>query len=263
LTAVVSNIIAKRLGYRAEAGLNFGKNTHLFIGTDMFQIQKDGNRDKVMIGQPRPVMGKVPVKHEDLWNNALINNYGVFTEYRWHKKLWEVVASARVDYNLASSDSISLMSGSKPPKDLIGISSDDTESSFVNFSASAGITRRINENMSLGFSFGRGTRSASMLERFIILLPTGSDNYEYLGNPNLKPETNNEFDLVFKYRNAKYGAVEITTFYSLIENYIGGAYLPPSVQRPLTQNVLGVKRFENLGGAKMYGFEFSYGTPNS
>lgn len=259
--AVVSNIIAQRFGYRAEAGLNFGKSAHLFVGTDMYQINKDGNRDKVMIGQPRPMMGKVPVKQEDLWNDAVINNYGLFTEYRWNKKLWEVVASARLDYNIASSDSISLYNMAKPPQDLIGISADDTKSSYTNFSASAGVSRKLSENMSIGFSFGRGIRSPSMLERFIILLPTGSDNYEYLGNPDLMPETNNEFDLVFNYHHSKYGAIELTGFYSIIQDYIGGVYLPPSEQRPLMQKVLGVKRFENLGGAKMYGFELSYGTP--
>jgi len=258
--AVVSNIIANRMGYRAEAGLNLGKQ-HLFIGTDMYRITKDGNREKVMIGQPRPMKGKVPVKMEDLWNNALIDNYGLFAEYRWNKNLWEVVASARLDYNMASADSISLMSMTKPPQDLIGIPADSTESAYLNFSFSAGLTRKITENLSLGLSFGRGTRSPSMLERFIILLPVGADNYEYLGNPELKPETNNEFDLVLKYHQKAIGAFEVNGFYSIIENYIGGEYLPPAVQKPLTKNVLGVKEFENLGGAKMYGFEFSYGTP--
>ena len=149
----------------------------------------------------------------------------------------------------------------KPPVDLIGIKAEDTESSYVNFSASAGVTRKLNKNMSLGFSFGRGVRSPSMIERFIINLPVGNDNYEYIGNPNLKPEANNEFDLVYKYQNKQIGGIELTGFYSIIQDYIGGVYLPPAVQKPLMNSVLGVKKFENLGGAKMYGFELSYGTP--
>ena len=260
--AVVSNIIADRMGYRGEIGLNIGDNSHLFLGLDGYQIMKDGNRDKLMIGQPRPMMGKVPLKHEDLWNNAMINNYGFFSEYRWDKAKWEVVGAMRLDYNTASSDSISLMSMSKPPIDLIGIKAEDTESSFVNFSASAGVTRKLNDKMSLGFSFGRGVRSPSMIERFIINLPVGNDNYEYIGNPNLKPEANNEFDLVYRYQHTNIGGFELTGFYSIIQDYIGGVYLPPSVQKPLMQSVLGVKKFENLGTANMYGFEFSYATPS-
>jgi iron complex outermembrane receptor protein len=259
--AVVSNILADRMGYRLEFGLDMGSSAHLFVGTDMYRITKDGNRDKVMIGQPRPKMGKVPLKHEDLWNNAQIDNYGLFAEYRWNKKLWEIVGSVRLDYNYASSDSISLMTMSMPPQDLMGIKADSTESSFVNFSASAGVTRKLNENLSVGLSFGRGTRSPSMIERFIISLPVGADNFEYIGNPDLEPETNNEFDLVVKYHQDKIGSFELNGFYSILQDYIGGVYLPPAEQKPLMNKVLGVKRFENLGGAKMYGFEFSYGTP--
>ena len=188
--AVVSNIIAQRYGYRAEVGLNVTDKSHLFVGTDMYNINKDGDRDKVMLRQPFPVMGKVPLKHEDLWNKAVVSNYGVFAEYRWHEKLWEFVGSARIDFNSAYSDSISLLNTAKPPSDLIGISADSTNSNYLNFSASAGVTRKLNEDMSVGFSFGRGVRSPSVLERFIVLLPVGNDNYEYLGNPLLKAEKN-------------------------------------------------------------------------
>jgi len=67
--------------------------------------------------------------------------------------------------------------------------------------------------------------------------------------------------LVLKYKHNTIGSFELNGFYSIIEDYIGGVYLSKTEQRPLTKGVLGVKRFENLGGAKMYGFEFSYGTP--
>ncbi len=254
----VSRILARRYGYRAEFGLNTSKNSHLFVGTDMYAIDKDGDRTKTMIGQ-YPRMGKVPVKLEDLWNKAHISNYGLFAEYRYNKKLWEGVASARVDYNLAYSDSISLLNMNH--KDIIGVPADSTKSSFLNFSFSIGLTRKLNEDMSLGASFGRGVRSASMIERFIITLPTGYDNYEYLGNPYLLPEVNNEFDIVYKYNNQKIGGFELTGFYSIVQNYIGGTYLPPAIQKPLTNGVLGVKKFDNIGTANLYGFEFTYATP--
>jgi len=257
--ATVSHLIAKRMGYRAEVGINTGKSSHLFIGTDMFHIEKDGDRVKTMLGQ-FPVMGKVPVKIENLWNNAVINNYGIYGEYTLNKNLWEYVVSTRLDFNSSYSDSISLLNKNKD--DIIGISADSTISSFVNFSFSAGVTRKLNENMSLGFSIGRGVRSADMNERFIINLPVGFDNYEYLGNPFIKPEANNELDLVYKYRNQNIGGFEVSVFYSFVQDYIGGVYLPPSVQKPLMQSVLGVKKFENIGNASMYGFEFSYATPN-
>ncbi len=255
----VSQILARRYGYRAEFGLNTGKNSHLFVGTDMYHIDKDGTREKTMIGQ-YPMNGNVPLKVENLWNKAVINNYGVFGEYRINKNLWEAVFSGRIDYNSAYSDSISLMNMKKV--DIIGTPADSTSSSFVNISFSMGVTRKLNENMSLGLSFGRGVRSGSMIERFIITLPVGFDNFEYIGNPNLLPEANNEIDLVYKYKHQTYGAVELTAFYSIVQNYIGGVYLPPSVQKPLTQGTLGVKKFDNIGTANLYGFELSYATPS-
>lgn len=256
----VSQILARRYGYRAEFGLNTTDNTHLFVGTDMYKIDKDGDRIKTMVGQ-YPMMGKLPVKTENLWNNAHQTNYGLFAEYRYNKNLWESVVAARVDLNSAFSDSISALNMMNV--DVIGTPADSTKSSFVNFSFNLGVTRKLNENMSLGFSFGRGVRSASMLERFIISLATGYDNYEYLGNPNLLPEANNEFDLVYKYNNQKIGGIELTAFYSIVQNYIGGTYIPPSIQKPLSSSVIGVKKYDNIGTANLYGLEFSYATPQN
>ncbi len=254
----VSIIDAKRYGYRGEVGLNISDNSHLFVGTDMFRIDKDGDRIKTMIGQ-FPMMNKVPVKYEKLWNNASISNYGVFAQYRYNYDLWEAVIASRIDFNSAFSDSISLVNGKKV--DIIGTPADSTHSSLVNFSASFGLSRKIGDNMSVGVSIGRGVRSPDMIERFIITLPVGIDNYEYIGNPLLKAEANNEIDFVFNYNNQKIGGFEISTFFSYVQNFIGGRYIPPSVQKPLTQGVLGVKKFENLGNATLYGFELAYATP--
>lgn len=256
----VANIIAQRLGYRAEVGINTSEKSHLFVGTDMFNINKDGDRVKTMIGMT-PMMNKVVVKNEDLWNSAVITNFGAFAEYRYNHKLWEIVGSARVDYNTASSDSISLINNLTPNAvDIIGTPADSTESEMINFSISAGASRKLNENSSIGLSIGRGMRSPDMIERFIISLPVGYDNYEYIGNPELDAEINNEIDLVYKYNHQKLGSVEVSTFYSFVQNYIGGELIPGQLSQ--SKDVLGVKKFENLGNATLYGFEFSYATPN-
>jgi iron complex outermembrane receptor protein len=68
-------------------------------------------------------------------------------------------------------------------------------------------------------AYGRGTRSASMVERYIYRFAIGSDGRDYIGNPYLKPEVNNQFDFsVSKYfSNFSIGG---NVFYSLMENYI-------------------------------------------
>jgi len=108
---------------------------------------------------------------------------------------------------------------------------------------------------------GRGSRSPDMTERFIILLPVGYDYYDYLGDPRLKPEANNQADFTFKYSGNKTGLFQVNLFYSIINNYISGKLIPPSEQKPLTVGVAGVKQFHNSGNAKMRGAELSYALP--
>ena len=71
----VSTIEAKNQGARVETGLNTG-NASLIVGADFENIHKDGERVKTMITQPG-----LPVKTERLWNNALINNFGLFAGF--------------------------------------------------------------------------------------------------------------------------------------------------------------------------------------
>jgi iron complex outermembrane receptor protein len=102
-----------------------------------------------------------------------------------------------------------------------------------------------------------------MTERFIILLPVGYDNYDYLGNPQLKPENNQQADLTFNINTGKVGSISMNGFYSWITDYITGIKIPPSEVMPQTKGVLGVKRFENIENAYLYGFEFSWISPQT
>lgn len=250
----VSNINAINQGARAEFDLHIWKG-NLAVGADYEQIKKDGDRVKNMIKQPG-----LPVKNEKLWNNALINNLGIFGEYILNYKTLEVIAAARIDFNDATSDEISI----KHPMqgEIYNYGTDSIKSNFTNFSFSLGVTKNFNNSFSLSLALGRGVRSPDMTERFIILLPIGYDKFDYLGNPQLKPEANNQLDVTLKYVNDKSGMFQLNGFYSLVNNYITGKILPPSEQKPLSKDVLGVKQFYNAGNAQFRGFEFSYATPS-
>ena len=250
----VSTIKAINQGVRIETGLNL-KNAGLTTGIDYENIYKDGERVKSMIMQPG-----LPVKTEILWNNALINNFGLFAEYSHNFNSVELIGAARIDFNQAESDEIVIRHSSQG--EIYRYSTDSIKSDFVNFSFSLGLTKHFNNNLSMSLSLGRGVRSPDMIERFITLLPIGYDKYDYLGDPQLKPEANNEADLTIKYTGNDYGLMQFNIFYSLINNYITGKLVPPSVQKPLSKDVLGVKQFYNAGNAKMYGLEFSYALPS-
>jgi len=249
--ATVSDVKALTTGIKTEAELNLFKGT-LLAGLDYETRKKHGKRTKNMIMQPT-----APVKEEWLWKYAVIDNFGSFIEYQKVFKNYELIIASRFDHNTATSLPIALENNMG--NTILDI--EDTDSRHNNFSFSAGLTRHFKNNFSLSLAAGRVKRSPDMLERFIILLPVGFDPYDYMGNPQLEPEINNQVDLTLRHHNEIIGGFEVNIFYALVENFIYGRLLPPSVQMPFTIGVLGVKEFYNADLVSLKGFEFAYKTP--
>jgi iron complex outermembrane receptor protein len=199
----------------------------------------------------------MPVKIESLWEDAKITNLGVFAEWNKSLKNLKLVASARLDMNTASSAPMifETITGS------VVYSNDSTSSDFLNFSISAGANWDLGEDVSAAFSLGRSSRSPDMNERFINILPVGYDPYDYLGNPQLKPESNNQADLRLNYTPMEAGSFSLNLFFSYVNNYIAGVLLPETVVKPQSKGVLGVKQFENIGNVWLTGFELSWASP--
>lgn len=248
----VSTIDALNRGGRADFGFVRDRDK-LHLGLDYEDIRKDGQRVKNLIMQPG-----LPVKTEDLWSKASIQNLGFFAEYRREQNVFmDWVFAARLDMNQAGSDPMVLqnMMGGEVYRN------DSVDSDFTNVSISAGLSYEITSELTFDFSLGRGVRNPDMVERFIILLPVGYDNYDYLGNPALKPENNHQADLTMKYVCDRSGSFRLNGFYSWITDYITGIKLPPSQVSPQSKGVLGVKQFRNVDEAYMYGFEFVWISP--
>ncbi|HNS17856.1 MAG TPA: TonB-dependent receptor [Bacteroidales bacterium] len=253
-TVVAVTIVqAFNTGGRLEGGFNNG-NYNLLMGVDFEHITKDGDRVKTLIMQPT-----MPSHTEQIWNNAVIANLGFFAEFRKSLTPFDVIASARLDLNQANSDDITF-----EKMGTVIYFNDNNESKYVNFSASGGFECWINPTLSLSLTLGRGIRSPDMTERFITLLPVGYDNYDYLGNPSLKPEANNQVDLTARFKDPNIGNFEVNGFYSLVTDYITGKIVPPVEQKPATSGVIGVKKFYNADRARFRGFELTYAsTPSS
>jgi iron complex outermembrane receptor protein len=250
-TVAIAVIDALNTGYRAEISLNIAKGT-LHAGSDMEDIRKDGDRVKYFIMQPT-----MPVKNEKLWDNAHTLNFGFFTEYSRLLNKVTAVAAMRLDLNQADSDPMTWENMQGQPV----YNQDDVASSYTNFSFSLGANWRVRQYLILKISAGRGVRSPDMTERFIILLPIGYDNYDYLGNPSLLPEINQQADISVIWSNPSAGMINFGTFYSYVTNYITGTALPESVVKPQTKGVYGVKQFTNADHVWLTGFELSYHTP--
>jgi iron complex outermembrane receptor protein len=247
----VSDIHARNYGYTLDGSFSFEKN-ELIIGTDCEHILKDGDRTKTRILEPT-----MPEMKEKLWNDADIQNNGLFVLYRRTFGNLMLDAAARIDYNRAISGELKLEKMGN-----VVYFDEDVNSTYTNISASVGGLYQFSNVFSLGLSFGRGVRSPDMSERFIILLSIGYDNYDYLGNPQLKPEANNEVDLSATLKFDQAGTLSGGFFFSYVTDYITAELIPETVAKPQTKGVYGVKRFYNEEHVFLRGFEITYRSPS-
>jgi iron complex outermembrane receptor protein len=130
-----------------------------------------------------------------------------------------------------------------------------------NISGTISFKKTLKQNYSLEFSYGRGTRAANIEERYIAYFNIGKDPYEYIGNPNLKAEINNQFEIGFNAKenftgfanSLKYGG---SMYYSIYENYIMGIEDVTLTRKymPATPPIY-PKVFRNINNAMKTGFE--------
>jgi len=247
----ISKIHAMNTGGRLAINLNIF-NGNIELGGNFEHIYKDGKRYKWLIMQPN-----LPSFNENIWSNAQINNLGINAEYQQLGDIFSWIVAARTDFNTATSNPMLRLK----PNGASVYENTDTESSYLNFSFSGGSSWQLNESNKISISFGKGTRSPDMIERYIILLPVGYDPYDYLGNPQLKPETNHELDFSYNFNNDRFGSLSTSIFFSYVTQYISTVLVPPSQVKPQTKGVLGVKTFINIDEAYLTGFEIAYNTP--
>ena len=248
---MVADVDAINTGGKAAMGMKYNKHD-VTAGIDFEDIYKDGTRSMTM-----QMMGTTSTKKFNLWNAANIQNAGFFASYNTILKSFVFDAALRADFNRANSEDtlILIINGVEYFNKL--------NSQFVNLSANLGVTRELTDNITVSLAIGRGIRSPNMLERYIKLLSVGYDNYDYLGNPQLRPETNNEADLTVKYSDMKFGSLYVNGFYSYVHDYISAVMLPPSVITPGTAGAPGVKQFVNVDYVTFTGFEIGYTSPQS
>ena len=217
------------------------KRSQFFLGADMKYETADGNRVRKMI--TGPMAGKTFI--DTLWQNSAIIRAGVFAE--WHQQLgqYKLAVAGRLDALHAKASNTS----AKFDKQYTG-----NENTDINSSISAGISRQWTNKWHTGFWLGRGVRSAGLTERYINSLQMGMDPFEMLGNPQLKPEANNQADMMIAYQTNK-TSLQWNGFASLVSNYISSVINPAIAPR---FGAPGVRQYINIDQADLYGFEFNW-----
>jgi iron complex outermembrane receptor protein len=252
MTEASSPVTSSTLGGRLELGLNPTQKSIVFVGLDLRSVAKDGVRNrtvKIMNGNPVDP----PKEFTDLiWQDSWLYDFGLFTEANFFiNEKWDVLVGGRLDYVKSGANN--------PAPDFEALYGEIDTKEEVNFSLTSTINYNFGNNGLLQLSLGRGQRAADLLERYINHFTVGMDAYEYVGNPNLISEINNQLDLTIKNQNGKF-YWSANVFYSYMQNYIT-AVVDESLPRkymPGTEPLYS-KRFINIDKSWQTGFDVLVG----
>ncbi len=248
-----SVVDATTLGGKLELNWRPAEKLNLFSGLDAMHIARDGGRTrlvKIMNGNPLPT----PMTFNDkVWQDSYITDIGVFTEAKYNLNP-KTIFTAGIRYD-------NVVSEIQDPEDDFAAMYNLEKRAEHNVSGTVSIKKIVSDKFTLEAAYGRGVRSANMIERFINHFNVGQDPFEYIGNPNLKAEVNNQFEIGLKgkeplkngFNSFKY---ETSFYYSFFENYIVGV-VDLTLNRkfnPMAQP-RNPKVFRNLDEAYKTGFE--------
>jgi iron complex outermembrane receptor protein len=251
-TPVTSNT----LGGKFEIGITPSDKLLIYTGLDADIIMRDG--DKTVVMNINPATGlpfTTPiVKNLKVWQDATISDYGIFAEvnYKLTNKI-TTTAGLRTDFVNAGIDDVD--AGFEA---LYGGEIKDQFDVVIGGNISA---KYRNNGLQMQLAYGRGTRTPSMVERYIYRFVINSDSRDYIGNPYLKPEINNQFEFSVNKKTNKIN-VGASVFYSIMEDYIT-AYINSAFTASTAGcgggPILAPKQFINVS-ANQYGFDafFNY-----
>lgn len=229
-------------GYRAEMEAGWDRGV-LTVGQDLMVRAKDGTR--TMDIQQGPMAGQT--LEDIIWPDALWADAGAYAEYRGRiTDSWGFMGAARFD--AVRSDA------SHPDARFVALYGDDLERDDASVSLSAGVHWTPSAGDEAHLSVGSGVRSPNITERYLYLLPVGTDRYDYLGDPGLEPEANRQVEAGGSVRAARW-SLRGSLFHAAMSDYITAAVVPG--MPPRSPDVLGVKRFVNIPDAARTGGELS------
>ena len=226
---------SKVYGFKGEIKLS-----DISVGVDTFYRNWDAQTTMYMMGNYR-TQYTIP--------DVDFTNFGVFGEY--HKKFgkFKLVAGLRLDYTKEEA-------GDKANKDLYRAyhGTTDTSKTDIYPSGNVQLFYSLFEGGELFIGIGSAARVPDPQERFFALNRMGTmENMlgDWVGNPNLDPERNNEIDVGFKFTGEKI-SIDTRAYFSYVKDYI---YVY-RVERPnATQNKKAMS-YTNID-AYFYGFELS------
>ncbi len=230
---MISDVKSATYGARAEAKFAWNKN----IFYSGFDFKHEGAENISMI---MPVT--MPMRDGTSWQNSYISQMGWFNEFQFAFPKSRLVFSWRLDWNEANAKDLS---------NLFKILYGNGKSNDFNHNFSLGYNKNLTKYSQLGIWAGRAQRSGSLTERFINRFVVGIDAYELIGNPKIKPETNNQIDVIYTYKKENV-FFQTDIFYSYLQDYISGIIVPI---KPYSMSSPGTRQFQNIDKSFKIGVE--------
>jgi iron complex outermembrane recepter protein len=228
-------------GGRTEATWKPGDGL-LYTGIDAKLEGAEGSRVREFFMGPNA--GRIFT--DNAWQKGRIVKSSLFAEYHLRRKGGlKFVFSGRLELNISQA-----LDAQEEFTDIYP----ETSTTQINPNLSIGSIKQL-KAISVGVWLGRAQRSGSLTERFINYFPVGQDPYEMLGNPQLKPEKNNQVDLTFEYRTVK-TYLDVDVFACYLNDNISS--LIDTSLTPRLPNSPGVRQYINIDKAFKTGFEINW-----
>lgn len=226
-------------GARSEWTISIGSRRILYLGADHRTESAQGLRTREFL--MGPMMGTIVT--DPVWQDGIIRNTALFAELQQDWSAWQFTLAGRLAWNQSEATS---------PSALFSELYDPGSRNQFLPSFSAGIRRQWNDRFSTSLWLARASRSGSLLERFVHFLPVGSDPWEMLGNPDLKPEVNHQMDLQLRWESGR-TIFQLHTFGAVLQDMIMGIRNPAI--SPFVTSSPGVRQYDNLPLALLAGGE--------
>ncbi len=214
----------------------------LSAGTDAFVTRGDATRTSKMMGMPEMT--------SKLWPTATVGGVGVFFEW-WRPLIHGATLKVGARGDRHSSKASNPQAGYSS---YWGLTSEPSRSQY-GYSGTASLTLPIAETASVSGSISRGNRAPGITEYYAHYLTNRLDNYDYIGNPGLKNESNLNLEARLTATSGRFRG-EVAGYRNRITHYIVGRTMPELTTR--TNGAAGVKVYDNLGSAEIWGVEGSY-----
>lgn len=178
---------------------------------------------------------------QKLDNNLTINYNNNFTN-------WEFNIGGNIE------SSINKLYSDIGKQQLSTITMSNSSHNYIPFNIFANARYIVNPHWNIYGVFNSQLRSPMTKELYSIYLYNPTDNYDYIGNPNVKQEKIQHIELSANYHTDKLHS-SISVFGYQFSDYIAGTVQPN--KDAMTANARGVKQYQNIGSAHSFGAEWS------